>query len=79
MYLGKDPFSGKVRLSRKALLPKPHNTMNHEDFVEKFLSPSKNKRTWFAYQRSSLRALMKIFLVLSIKIILEQQTSILVI
>ena len=41
MYLGKDPFSGKVRLSRKALLPKPHNTMNHEDFVEKFLSPSK--------------------------------------
>lgn len=44
VYLGKDPFSGKVRVSRKALFPKPQKIMNHKDFIEKFLSPSKNKR-----------------------------------
>lgn len=44
VYLGKDPFSGKVRVSRKAILPKPQKNTNHKDFIEKFLSPSKNKR-----------------------------------
>lgn len=43
IYLGRDALTGKVRVSRKALLPKPQNIIDHEEFIETYLSPSNDK------------------------------------